>query len=107
MKALGHGIGEVDPIDIEVVSIEGEPPILQLHGSAEAIALERRVSHVSVSLTHEGPLTVAFVVAVGEAVGPATGTATGVEGTSVVREGGEQGRGSGAARRSRVVKDVV
>ncbi len=79
MKALGHGIGEVDPIDIEVVSLEGELPRLQLHGSAEAIARERRVGHVAASLTHEGPFAVAFVVAVGEAVDPEAGTATGID----------------------------
>lgn len=72
MKALGHGIGEIDPIDIEVVSIEGEPPLLQLHGSAEAIARERCVSRVALSLTHEGTFAVAFVVAMGEAVDPET-----------------------------------
>ena len=90
MKALGHGIGEVDPIDIEVVSLEGELPRLQLYGSAEAIARERRVGHVAVSLTHGGPLAVAFVVAVGEAVDPEAGTATGIDlGTPVGSRGGE------------------
>lgn len=78
MKALGRGIGEVDPIDIEVVSIEGEPPTLQLHRSAEAIAQERRMSQLSMSLTHEGTSALAFVVAMGEAVDLETGTATGV-----------------------------
>lgn len=79
MKALERGIGEIDPIDIEVVSIEGEPPLLQLHGSAQAVARERRVSHLAVSFTHEGTFAVAFVVAMGEAVDPVTGTATGVD----------------------------
>jgi holo-[acyl-carrier protein] synthase len=79
MKALGRGIGEVDPIDIEVVSIEGEPPFLQVHGSAEAIARERRVSRLALSLTHEGTFAVAFVVALGEVVDPGTHTATGVD----------------------------
>ncbi|MFC5679095.1 holo-ACP synthase [Aeromicrobium endophyticum] len=78
MKALGRGIGEIDPIDIEVVSIEGEPPLLELHGSARAIARERWVRRVALSLTHEGTFAVAFVVVVGEAVDPVTGTATGV-----------------------------
>ena len=78
MKALGRGIGEVDPTDIEVVSIEGEPPLLQLRGSAEALARERRVSRIALSLTHEGTFAVAFVVAMGEVVDPETGTRTGV-----------------------------
>lgn len=66
MKALGHGIGEVDPVDVEVVSAEGEPPALQLHGSAAALARELRISHLAVSLTHEANAAVAFVVAVAD-----------------------------------------
>lgn len=63
MKALGHGIGEVDPIDIEVVSAEGERPSMQLHGSAAALARALRVGHLAVSLSHEANFAVAFVVA--------------------------------------------
>lgn len=79
MKALGRGIGEVDPTDIEVVSNEGESPLLQLHGSAEAIARERRVSRVALSLAHEGTFAVAFVVAMGEVVDAEAGTRAGVD----------------------------
>lgn len=68
MKALGHGIGEIDPIDIEVVSVEGEPPSLQLHGSAAAHARELRISHLAVSLTHEANFAVAFVLVMGDGV---------------------------------------
>ena len=74
MKALGHGIGEIDPTDIEVVSIEGEPPGLLLHGSAEYIAGQRRMSRLAVSLTHESIFAMAFVVALCEAALPETGT---------------------------------
>lgn len=70
MKALGRGIGVIDPIDIEVVSIEGEPPALRLYGSAETIARERRMSHLAVSLTHEGTFAIAFVLAMGAAANP-------------------------------------
>lgn len=73
MKALGRGIGEVDPIDIEVVSVEGEPPLLRLRGGAEAAAREQRMSHLAVSLTHEGNFAVAFVVIMCEALDPETG----------------------------------
>lgn len=66
MKALGHGIGEVDPLDIEVVSAEGEPPSLQLHGRAAALARDLRMSHLAVSLTHESNFAVAFVVGMGD-----------------------------------------
>src|SRR5260370_38799024 len=35
MKALGQGIGDVDPIDIEVVAAEGQTPHLPLTGTAQ------------------------------------------------------------------------
>lgn len=66
MKALGHGIGEVDPIDIEVVSAEGERPSLQLRGSAAALARDLGVDHMAVSLSHEANGAIAFVVAMSD-----------------------------------------
>lgn len=65
MKALGHGIGEVDPIDIEVHALEGEPPGLQLRGTAAGYAHEMGLSHIALSLTHEADFAVAFVAAYG------------------------------------------
>ena len=70
MKALGHGIGEVDPIDIEVHAVEGEPPDLHLRGTAAGYALEVGLSHFALSLTHEANFAVAFVAACGPGSGP-------------------------------------
>src|SRR4051812_44292834 len=50
MKALGHGIGEVDPLDIEVYAVEGGAPGLRLRGNAAAFARELGASHYSLSL---------------------------------------------------------
>ncbi len=62
MKALGHGIGEIDPVDIEVVAIEGQRPVLRLSGTARAFADAAGVE-LAVSMSHEGDIATAFVVA--------------------------------------------
>lgn len=62
MKALGRGIGDIDPTDIEVTGLEGHRPTLRLHGSALAVAQEKQVD-LALSMSHEDDLAVAFVVA--------------------------------------------
>lgn len=64
MKALGAGIGRVDPADIEVQLKDGAPH-LNLRGSALDVAGELGVTTWSVSLTHDDFYAMAFVVAVG------------------------------------------
>ncbi len=63
MKALGHGIGEIDPVDIEVVAVEGEAPELLLQGSALIYAERAGLERFVVSLCHEGELAIAYVLA--------------------------------------------
>jgi holo-[acyl-carrier protein] synthase len=65
MKALGWGIGKLDPTDIEVVTID-DVPTLRLHRGAISRAEELGLRHWSLSLSHEGDLAVALVVAIGE-----------------------------------------
>lgn len=65
MKALGHGLGEVDPLDIEVQAVEGEAPSLHLRASAAAFAAEAEINSLALSLTHETDFALAFVVALG------------------------------------------
>lgn len=62
MKALGHGIGEVNPLDIEVVATEGQRPTLRLSGTASTYAEEAGVS-LALSMSHEADLATALVVA--------------------------------------------
>lgn len=62
MKALGHGIGEVAPRDIEVVAVEGERPTVRLAGSASNFAEEAGVL-LALSMSHEANLAIAVVVA--------------------------------------------
>lgn len=63
MKALGHGIGEIDPVDVEVVSDVGVRPSLRLRGSASRFAEAVGATTFAVSLCHEAGLAIAFVVA--------------------------------------------
>lgn len=63
MKALGQGIGDIDPVDIEVVGEEGRAPRLCLHGAAQRRAYEIGVDDLALSMSHESDLAVAFVVA--------------------------------------------
>jgi holo-[acyl-carrier protein] synthase len=63
MKAIGHGIGEIDPVDIEVVAVEGEAPKLRLRGSALIHAERAGLKRFVLSLCHEGELAIAYVLA--------------------------------------------
>ena len=65
MKVLGWGIGKLDPTDIEVVTINDVPTLL-LHRGAIGRAEELGLQQWSLSLSHEGDLAVAMVVAIGE-----------------------------------------
>lgn len=63
MKALGRGIGEIEPTDIEVVGGEGEQPGIRLHGSAALAAAELGALDWALSLSHDGGIAIAFVIA--------------------------------------------
>lgn len=65
MKALGHGVGVISPLEIEVRAAEGEPPMLVLHGNAAVLAETLGLQTWSLSLTHEDRWALAFVVALG------------------------------------------
>src|SRR4051812_42863197 len=60
IKALGHGIGEVDPLDIEVLAVEGQRPQLQLSGTARTFAQQAGLS-LNLSLSHDADLAMAVV----------------------------------------------
>ena len=62
MKALGTGVKGVRWRDIEVVRELGNAPVIRLHGTAEAIAKRKGISHLSVSLSHSREYAIAFVV---------------------------------------------
>lgn len=67
MKALGRGLGDVDPIEIEIVSIVTGAPSVELTGCAAVVAQELQISSWHITMCHEGGWAVAIAVAV---VGP-------------------------------------
>ncbi|MHB8959587.1 MAG: holo-ACP synthase [Candidatus Limnocylindrales bacterium] len=69
MKALGAGIGEIGPLEIEVVSAVGKAPGISLSGSASTIAARVGIERWGVSLSHEGRMAIAFVIGTGASDG--------------------------------------
>ncbi len=65
MKCLGAGVGDVDPIDIEILTLDsGEPRVVLRERAAEiAKGLDSEEWHVSI--THEGGWAAAIAVAQG------------------------------------------
>ena len=62
-KALGTGWGRGGAwTDVEVVSAPSGAPSLRLSGAAAALAAERGVRHLHLSLTHSDDTAAAFVV---------------------------------------------
>lgn len=67
-KALGSGIRRgVNFRDIEVTSDRLGRPSIELHGGAKTAAKKKGIVSVHLSLSHDGPLAVAFAVAEGTA----------------------------------------
>lgn len=68
-KALGSGIRRgVNFRDIEVTSDALGRPSVGLHGGAARVAKRKGIATVHLSLSHDGPLAVAFAVAEGGGV---------------------------------------
>ena len=64
MKALGTGWTRgVRWVDIEVRRASGGPPEVVLHGATARIAAERGIARWHVTITHDGGLAAAVVVA--------------------------------------------
>jgi holo-[acyl-carrier protein] synthase len=63
MKALGHGIGELEPKDVEIeTSVEGAP-IVVLHLGALELANALGIGEWHLSITHEGGWAAAIAIA--------------------------------------------
>jgi len=63
MKALQHGIGELEPLDVEIVSTRLGAPAVQLRRAAQAIAKRRGIATWHISVTHEGGWAAAIAIA--------------------------------------------
>jgi holo-[acyl-carrier protein] synthase len=67
LKALGIGFGDgVAFTDIETVAVDQGPPRIQLHGGAASVAAQRGVTTWFVSVSHDGGIAVASIIAVCE-----------------------------------------
>lgn len=69
-KALGVGMRMLSPagigwLDVETLNDPLGKPVLILHGRAQALADAQGLTEWSISLTHDGGLALAFVVAQG------------------------------------------
>ncbi len=62
-KALGTGIGKVAWRDIEIVHLPTGEPTLTLHGYAKVIAHSKGLEEWAISISHDGGLAIAMVVA--------------------------------------------
>ena len=63
MKALGLGLGAFGFHDVSVRVADSGAPSLIVRGKAAALATRRGAGTWHVSLTHDGPVAVAMVVA--------------------------------------------
>lgn len=63
MKALKRGLGDVDPLDIEVATHSRGAPVVRLRGSAARAAEQAGVETIHISMSHEDGWAVAFAVA--------------------------------------------
>ena len=63
MKVLGRGIGELDPLDLEVLTADSGAPRLDLHRAARRCAREHRMTHWRISITHEAGWAAAIAAA--------------------------------------------
>ncbi len=63
MKALGHGIGDMDPREVEIVTTPHGAPQVELHRSARAIAKRQQIATWHLSVTHEGGWAAAIAIA--------------------------------------------
>jgi holo-[acyl-carrier protein] synthase len=63
MKALRHGIGDLGPLDVEIVCTPTGVPDVRLHRSARTIARNQKIANWYVSITHEGGWAAAIAIA--------------------------------------------
>lgn len=62
MKALGRGLGDVDPRTVEIMNDQNGKPVARLRGSAARVAKQAGVETVHVSMSHDEGWAVAFAV---------------------------------------------
>ncbi|WP_069874586.1 holo-ACP synthase [Fusibacter sp. 3D3] len=66
-KAFGTGVRGFNLVDIEVLRDELGQPYVNLYNGAKAIAHQKGIETLMVSISHSNENAIAFVIAVGEA----------------------------------------
>ena len=61
-KVLGTGLRGIHLYDIEIVSNQGNPPLIQLHGRVARLATQFGISNWTISLAHCRTLAIACAV---------------------------------------------
>lgn len=67
MKALGLGLGEIDPHDVEVDMDDQRRPHIHLSGAAAAARIDRGCTSLVVTVAHDRRWAIATAVAMGPA----------------------------------------
>lgn len=65
MKALGLGIGDIDPLDVEVDMGDELRPLVHLSGPAETARMDRGITSLVVSVARDQKWAIATAVATG------------------------------------------
>ncbi|MFO7952606.1 MAG: holo-ACP synthase [Bacillota bacterium] len=63
LKAIGCGIGPAAMREVEIFAPAGKQPEVKLSGIAAKLAEERKITAVTISLTHEAPFACAIAAA--------------------------------------------
>jgi holo-[acyl-carrier protein] synthase len=63
VKALGGNIPGFSWHDVQVCRQAGQPPTLSVTGGANTRALDRGITAWHLSMSHDGPVAIAFVIA--------------------------------------------
>jgi holo-[acyl-carrier protein] synthase len=63
MKCLGAGVGEIDPIDVEIITLPSGAPTVVLRARAAEVAKAQTLADCLVSITHEDGWAAAVAIA--------------------------------------------
>jgi holo-[acyl-carrier-protein] synthase len=65
VKALGTGMRNLDWTEVEILNDLAGAPFVVLHGKAQAVAEEKGINQLLITLSHSKEYAVAYVVALG------------------------------------------
>jgi holo-[acyl-carrier protein] synthase len=66
MKAIGIGLGEMDPLEVEVDMEDQRQPIVRLSGQAKTVSDQHGVTDVAISVARDRKWAIAAALACGD-----------------------------------------